>query len=318
MRGLAAAILLICQWSPVEGQASAAGKQVRIIERTSDGRRLFKGPVGARCHGDGRLFVVDDLAHRLLVFDRSGDLLQSLGGYGSEPGQLLWPDAIHWDAGGALLVADTGANQIQVWSPDGRYLSAIGRAPRWRRAIGSLTAGLVFGGLRNPRDVLVGDDGLVYVSDHGGDKVRAFSRDGALVRSIGGPPGAPGALRHPLGLALTGGTGPLFVADGDHRVQVFSRDGTFVRSLGRRGAARGELDSPHGLAVDAGGLLYIADRGNKRVQVWTQEGAVVDVIGPDIKGLRSPLTPAGLCITSDGMLAVVDLEGHRVVILPTR
>lgn len=54
----------------------------------------FAGPVGIRCRDDGRLFVVDDLGHRVLVFDANAKHLMTLGRHGAGPGELLWPDAI--------------------------------------------------------------------------------------------------------------------------------------------------------------------------------------------------------------------------------
>ena len=337
----------------------ASSSAMQILEKASDGQPLFKGPVSVRCHPDGRLWVVDDLAHRVLVFDRTGRLERTLSEHGSKPGQLMWPDAIHWDDRGDLYLADTGANRIQVWDGNGAYLRAFGRPPRWREALqpalalvavalavaalavfaratspqagrpllgttlivaSALAAGgwalctfVLFNGLRNPRDVLVGPDGLVYVSDFGGDSVRVFTRGGALIRSIGRPGNGTGELRKPLGLAISG-DGKLLVADaGNHRVQVFALDGTFIRTLGRRGSKPGELESPHGLEIGPDGLLYVADRGNRRVQVWTTEGRALRMVTPEPER-SAAFAPAGLCLADDGRLVVVDLETHRVVI----
>ena len=335
--------------TPRQARASVAG----VLDRSPDGQPLFKGPVAVRCHPDGRLFVVDDLGHRIFVFNQSGALGQTLGDYGTGSRQLMWPDAIHWDVSGNLYVADTGARRIQVWDAKGAYTRELGGATGWRTVVrliaaavavvalaallatylvpasrpfllvSALVAGLLavgawvvltvytFGGVRSPRDVLVGPDGLVYVSDYGSDAVWVFTRAGAFVRSIGLSSDRSSRLRKPLGLAFAS-DGRLFVVDaGNRRVQVFASDGTFVRTLGA-----GDFDSPHGVAIGPDGLLYVADRGNRRVRISTMDGDKVADVIPD-EDSRT-FAPAGLCVAADGALVVADLETHRVVILARR
>ena len=114
------------------------------------GAASFKGSAGVRCHPDGRIYVADNLAHRVLVFTASGDFLQAFGGQGTALGRLLFADAVHWDADGRLYVADTGANRIQVWEADGRAIGAFGHAAspllaRARRTTGLLALACVGG-----------------------------------------------------------------------------------------------------------------------------------------------------------------------------
>jgi DNA-binding beta-propeller fold protein YncE len=192
----------------------AAALGFQLLDTAPNGDPLFEGPVAVRCHSNGNIYVTDDIGHRVLVFDRAGRVQKRLGSYGAAPGQLLSPDAVHWD-NERLYVADAGANRIQAWTDDGHHLHDIGRHPSWRRALGPglalsaavllsafvvvalvpawrqtglalplLLAGIAvgsaaafviygtFGGLRNPRDVLVGPDGLVYVADFNGHAVR--------------------------------------------------------------------------------------------------------------------------------------------------
>ena len=323
-----------------------------VLDTLPHGERLFESPVSVRSHPDGRIFVTDDAAHRIRVFDESGRLLRTLGHHGPGPGELMWPDAVHWGPDGLFYVADAGANRIQVWSEDGRHLRDIGRPSRWRRWAGvlsgivaltlllailvvalwplavpravvvMLTAGLVagtvgwmastfvlFGGLRNPRDVAVGPDGRIYVTDFNGDAARIFSPAGELVKTLRGRD-QDDRLRQPLGLAIAS-DGRVFVSDsGNHRVQVFDHDGHVIATLGRRGPSDGELSSPHGVAI-GGGLVYVADRGNRRVQVWTLEG--VSLPAMKVEGGPETFTPAGLSLTEDGTLLIADLEGRRII-----
>ena len=224
----------------------AAALGFQFLDTAPNGDPLFEGPVAVRCHSNGNILVTDDIGHCIFAFDDTGRVRRTLGSHGAAPGQLLSPDAVHWDDE-RLYVADAGANRIQVWTYDGRHLFDNGSHPRWRRALGpalallaavllsafavvalvpawrqaalvlplllsAIAAGAAaafviygtFGGLRNPRDVLVGPDGLIYVADFNGPAVRVFTRDGELVRSIGNSGPSDERLAHPLGLAFSG------------------------------------------------------------------------------------------------------------------
>ena len=108
------------------------------IATTTIDTATFSGPAAVRCHPSGQVLVVDDLDHRLSVFARSGERVRVLGGHGSGPGQLLFPDAVHWDTHGLLYIADTGANRVQVWRENGEFVRELGRTTTgckvWRPA----------------------------------------------------------------------------------------------------------------------------------------------------------------------------------------
>jgi hypothetical protein len=108
---------------------AAVAVAIVTMNATTLGDATFAGPVSVRCRPDGQYLVVDDLDHRIIVFDRSGERVRVLGRYGAGPGQLMWPDAVHWDDQGLLYIADTGAQRVQVWRETGEYVRQIGRTP---------------------------------------------------------------------------------------------------------------------------------------------------------------------------------------------
>lgn len=77
------------------------------------------------------------------------------------------------------------------------------------------------GRVRVPDDVVVGPDGLVYVSDQRNDRVAVFDADGGFVRAFGQTGSGPGELRRPEDLGF-GPDGALWVADSlNYRLQAF-------------------------------------------------------------------------------------------------
>ena len=269
----------------------------------------FAGPVGIRCHEDGRVFVVDDLGHRVLVFDEHGTAVLTLGCHGAAAGELLWPDAIHWDAAGLLYVADTGAHRIQVWTPDGRYVREFGRSGSSR--ISRLLRFDRSRVLDHPRDVWIDGDQQVYVADFGSGVVRVFDTGGRLTRSIGADGHDRGTLSRPLGVAVSR-DGRVFVTDaGTHQVHIFERTGKLLAIIGASGSADGEFQSPHGVAFGADDFTYVADRGNARVQVLSPEGGWLASLATD--ELAGPFAPAGVSLTPNGTVLAADTASHRVV-----
>ncbi len=99
--------------------------------------------------------------------------------------------------------------------------------------------GNVWGGgdeeLTTPRNnsVTLGPNGQIFVLEYSTGRVVAFSGEGELVRSFGGPGEGPGDLRHPMAMTWDQ-TGRLWVAADLHgRYHVFDSTGVFQKSVPR-------------------------------------------------------------------------------------
>jgi len=78
---------------------------------------------GMTASPDGRIFVTDPLASRILILDRiSGALVGEVGVAGSEPGELMLPLDVHLDErSGDLFVSNNqGARRVEVFRGVGR------------------------------------------------------------------------------------------------------------------------------------------------------------------------------------------------------
>jgi hypothetical protein len=172
---------------------------------------------------------VDPLMH----YDASGNLIGQMGA-----DLFAFPHGIHVDGAGNVWVTDplppdgrgAGGNvgqQVTKLSPSAEILLQLGT----RKVTGDGP-----NEFSSPSDVVVGDNGDIFVADgHGvgtNERIMKFDRDGTFIEAWGKP-----------------GNGP---------------------------CGAGEFSSLHALAIDSQGRLFIGDRDNNRIQIYDQDGAYLD------------------------------------------
>jgi sugar lactone lactonase YvrE len=177
-----------------------------------------------------------------------------LGGIAARDGVVL----VGFQRSGTLLVVDAAQQQLlatltlpdvrgMAFDGEGRLLALSGtrllRAPAidWRSAtaLPAFTT-LVAQGLDDPRQVVVGPDRNVYLTDRGRSHcVKVFAGDGKPVRTIGkaGVPSVgpydPERMHNPQGLGFSA-DGRLWVAEEDHapkRISVWNADGKLLTAF---------------------------------------------------------------------------------------
>lgn len=200
-------------------------------------------------------------------------------GPGTGLGQLNGPTGIaHSENGDIVYIVDAGNQRIQRFARDGAFIGVwrIETDPR-------LALGFSVETDQGASDIIVGDDGLIYVADTWNHRVLVLDADGQVVRELGRPGDLididnsadptiqTGLFFGPRGIALS--DGEIFVTDtGNERVQVFGPDGTFLRTFGGYGSAPGQLLEPVGIAIGPDDNVYVADSGNARLSVFAKDG----------------------------------------------
>lgn len=250
---------------------------------------------------DGRLLAATDEKTKMvcLLTPSSGELIGTIGnGKGSAQGQFKeWLRGLAFDSRGNLAVSDSDNHRVQIFNSEGRFMGTRGedllQDPRGlvfneRDDLFVIDGRSVFvfdkkGELRNRfegdmqkgqmnkenlQQVVLGPDGLLYITNKDGACVSVFQQDGQQVRSFGSYGRQRGQLDRPCGIFITNENHVLITSH--HKVSVFTTDGTFVTEFGNHESLPGDakLNAPFGIIADNQGYIFVADRNNKRIRVY--------------------------------------------------
>lgn len=181
----------------------------------------FNKPTDVAVSPSGEIYVSDGYGNSLVHrFSPSGELLGSWGSPGEGPGQFNVPHAVCVDAKGRVYVADRQNNRIQVFTPEGEFLT------EW-------------GDFILPNGLFLGSDGHIYVAE-GGHRVSKLTQDGRLVLRFGQEGAAPGQFNFPHGICADP-LGDLYVTEiFGERMQKFAANPRQADSRRMRGSVRHE------------------------------------------------------------------------------
>lgn len=137
----------------IPGQASDSGFDIKApwtvhsCECVLHGAGPFNRCTNLAVAPNGDLYVSDGYGNsRVHHFTRDGVLIRSWGEPGSGPGEFQLPHGITVAPDGRVLVADRENDRIQIFDPEGKYLT------EWTN-------------IRRPSDLKIDRDGLVYVAE---------------------------------------------------------------------------------------------------------------------------------------------------------
>lgn len=230
-----------------------------VIADTPEG--LLGKPLGIDVDGAGRVYVADGTLKKIMVFDRNGKFVRSIGG--DKVFDRLSSVTVN-DDGSRVYAVDIGGVQsqnhrVRVFDGNtGEHLFDIGK-----RGGGP-------GEFNLPRDLAVGKDGRLYVVDGGNFRVQIFDKDGNFIKSFGKVGRQLGDFARPKEIA-SDKAGNVYVADAAFgNFQIFDPDGNLLMFVGQRSEtnAPGRYMLPSGIFVDEDGRIYMVDQWFKKIDIF--------------------------------------------------
>lgn len=208
--------------------------------------------------GQGNIYAVDSTSPQIHKYDRTGNLLTSWGGQGSENGQFSFappPNGppvnggfITLDELGNVYVSDAFNNRVQKFDPNGNFIGSWG------------TLGDGGTALNIPGPISSDLNGNIFVADF--DGVHQFNLDGGYIKSL-----------QTAGEVAMDSQGNLYSPIAfQNMVARLDSAGQVTATWGGEGDREdGTFNFPMTLLIDAQDRIYVGDQSG-RLQIFDTEG----------------------------------------------
>lgn len=225
-------------------------KKLKTIDVKKEFR--FISPIDVTTDKRDNIYVTDSVQKVVIVLDKNGKFIRKIG-----EKRLKRPTGIAYNKEKDLiLISDTLASKIKVFTPKGEYKSFIGGP------------GNKNGEFNRPTFINFDDKGFLYVSDSMNHRVQIFDKKGKFVKKFGSLGNTIGSFSNPRGLAVDK-YGNIYITDTlFHAVQIFDNQGNILMSFGSYGQKAGEFAMPEDIEITKEGFVYVTDSYNMRVQVF--------------------------------------------------
>ncbi len=247
----------------------------------------------------GHIFVTDINQHRIMIFDSSGNHLNSFGSAGSRDGQFNTPNGITVNSTGHIFVLDSHNDRIQIFDPSGNYLAQFGEYGNEDGQFDSWNGGII----TNSTDHL-------FITDSFNSRIQIFDPSGNYLAQISTPNN-----QEPRGKVAINSTGHIFASDNyNHRILIFNSSGNHLNSFGSGGSGDGQFDRPTGIAINDTDYIYVTDAGNNRIQIFDPSGTYISQFNGTLTSDFFGTILNSIAIGPAGGVYVTDANNYRIYV----
>lgn len=256
--------------------------------------------------GVGAYVVNQASPGNLIPSGRKGEMrwIRSIYGFGSDYGQLTIPTTTKIDpANGTFWITDPSFKRLVNYRLDGTLVGIIGK-----RADEP-------GAFRQPTDLAVDNDGLIYVIESTYGVVRVFDKKGVEQGSFEVP--------QPLSIEVSDN---LIVVGANDGFVIMDKNANIINVVGTNGKGDDQFDKVNGIAIDEQDNIYISDTFNNRLSKYDKEGNRIWIVETGYPGNQQMTgekefetdapaqlqLPMGLTLDGNGNLVVIDMHDFSI------
>ncbi len=230
-----------------------------FLRSLADG--VLVAPHGLRIDEEDNIWVTDLELHLVIKINPDGHISLVLGqkdksGLFDETRNMILfykPADIAFGLNAEIYIADGyGNSRIVKLDKEGNFIKAWGEK------------GTENGNFDNPHNIVVDNEGLIYVADRYNDRIQIFNANGDFINSwkhVGTPWGL--AISKQQVLYMTDGT--------NEKILKLNLNGDVLGGYSNAGQKPGQMRAAHGIALDKNDHIYVTEVLNWRVQKFYQK-----------------------------------------------
>ncbi|HEY1525244.1 MAG TPA: Ig-like domain-containing protein [Candidatus Angelobacter sp.] len=325
-----------------------------IFNSTGDGgpaiSAALKTPEFLALDNKGGLLITEEFGDHIRRIDPATLIISTVAGNGlsfTGDGQaatsalLNFPQDVHFDPSGNILIADTNLSRIRRVNASSGLITMIAGNGLFLFTGDNGVA--TSASLDNPESASTDASGNIYISDFSNNRIRRIDALSGIITTVAGNgtagtngdggPATAASLNGP-GMTLVDGSGNLFIADLSNRIRRVDALNGVITTIAGNGVAGFSGDGGPAFAaqlnfnpgfsffIDGSGNLLIADTGNNRIRrVDASTGIITTIAGTGISGssgdggsaTNAQLSfPTGVAVDGFGNLFIADLGNNRI------
>lgn len=308
----------------------------------------LSGPSGVFTDEEGNIYFTDMSNNRLRSINTAGFISTFAGngipGYNgdnieADAATLNRPNGICMDNEGNVFIADWYNNRVRkIDHITGKITTVAGNGMYGYNGEEILATSAK---LAAPSDVVVDDDGNIFIADHDNNRIRKITKatgkittyagTGTASYSGDGGPAKSASVYQPTGLSMDDQGSLIIVDHGNAVIRKVDAAGIITTIAGNNitgfggdglSALEASFDHPTGACYDAEGNLYIADQGNNRVRkVDAGTGIISTFAGNGVDGFNGDggaptdaelSSPWDIAFDTSGVMYITDLKNDRI------